>query len=86
MATQAGSIRSSWSGRTWRTAASGSACGGPEMVSTGWAARTSRGRPQAGSSTLHSGVTTSAGPTIDEHRRPCIRTRSANAEMASGVA
>ena len=53
---------------------------------TGCTGRTSRGRPQYGASSPQSSCTASAGPTIDEQRRPCSRARSAKAATAPEVA
>ena len=53
---------------------------------TGWLPRISRGGPQYGRSAPHSAITSGAGPTIEEQRRPMSRARPANAAMASGVA
>ena len=53
---------------------------------TGCADLISRGLPQYGASRDQSSATASAGPTIDEQRRPCSLARSANAATAAGVA
>jgi hypothetical protein len=45
----------------------------------GCCARTSRAGPQAGSSRCHIGITNSARPTSDEHRRDAVSAASANA-------
>ena len=68
-----------------RTSGSGGTSGGPSITIRGWLSRTSRAGPQAGASSCHSGRTAPAGPTIDEHCRPCRRARSANTSIAWGV-
>ena len=72
--------------RTRRTSGSGGTSGGPVMTMTGCTGRISRAGPHRGRSKAHSAWTSSAGPTTDEHRRPCFSARSAKATTASGVA
>jgi hypothetical protein len=86
MATDAGSSVLSSSGRTRRTRGSGGTSGSDEMAMTGCADLISRGLPQYGASRDQSSWTASAGPTIDEQRRPCSLARSANAATAADVA
>ena len=86
MATHAGIMMSSSSGRTARTSGSGATSGAAEISITGCADLISRGLPQYGASMPHRSPTAAAGPTIDEHLRPCSLARSANAASAAGVA
>lgn len=60
--------------------------GSARVVISGCRLRISRAGPQLGSSSDHSSVVGSAGPTIDEQRRPARRARSAKARTASGPA
>ena len=86
MATDAGSRMSRSSMRTRRTSGSAGTSGARDVAITGCRSRTARAGPQCGSSRSHSGPTISAGPTMDEQRRPCQRARSAKTRSASGVA
>ena len=85
MATQAGVTTGMSSMAVARTSGSGGTSGGPSITIRGWLSRTSRAGPQDGASSCHSGRTAPAGPTIDEHCRPCRRARSANTSIAWGV-
>lgn len=87
MATQAGMRTSISSLRTRRTSGSAATVSeGLSVTMSGWLARTSLAGPQPGSRSRHSCAVGSAGPTIEEQRRPALRARSAKARTASGVA
>lgn len=87
IATQAGIRTSISSLRIRRTRGSGvTSADGLSVTISGWFARTSRAGPQPGSRSRHSWAVGSAGPTIEEQRRPARRARSAKARTASGVA
>ncbi len=60
-----------------------SAAGSRSVTMRGWWRRTSRAGPQFGSRSRHSWVVASAGPTMEEQRRPARRARSAKARTAS---
>jgi hypothetical protein len=92
MAAAAGVARSTSSNRARRTSGSyGTPGGGGLSVAiTGWCLRTSRGLPQVGPRSAHSGSTMSAGPNNDEqwrrHRSSLVaKATSASASHPTGT-